>query len=208
MSVSYATWMGIRGVIQAALGAGAVASLSVTAANAPIITSPKDGITTKEAWITFEGTGTPMMPVLLYDRQQFISRGEVNNSGKWKIEASMLSGPHQVYAMYELQNGREGARSKPVEFTITDLLAPLDEKLEILNAKDGDVVKRGVFPLRGTTAPGRRIQVQIDGRTFPKTADEEGNWLFNLSLDPGKRTITISTAVEPKESQSITLDVR
>ena len=209
MSVSFGAWMLTRGAIQAALGLGAVATMSLTVANTPTILSPKNGLVTKEAWIRVTGTGTPLSSILLYDGDQYLVRAEVGKDRKWSVETSFLTGKHQLMAAYELPNGRPSANSRPVSFEVKDLLAPLNEGLAVLNAKDGQAVKFGAFRLEGSAAPGRRLQVSVDGgKSFFKTAEEDGAWSFNIYLAKGRHSIKISTAVEPRESKTLTLIAR
>lgn len=201
--------MFIRGAIQAVIGLGAVASVALVAPAVPTILSPKSGLVTQEAWLTVSGQGTPLAPILLYDGDQYIARSEVGRDGKWMIEASFMTGKHEVKAMYEQADGKVTAASKPVLIEVKDLLAPLAEGLRISNATEGQTVRAGAFKLEGSAAPGRRLQVNVDGgKPFFKTAEEDGNWSFNIYLAKGKHTIVISTAVEPRESQSLTLIAR
>lgn len=193
-----------RAVLQALIGGGAVASL-IAVGPVPKILSPKNGMAITEAWIKVAGSGEPGRAVGVFDGDRFVARAMVLGSGDWTVDASLQTGKHSLSAAYEGAAGY-GSRSKAVKVVVKDLLKPLDRKLEILNAKDGDIVPAGAFRLRGMAAPGRRIQVAVNGgRAFFKAAEEDGSWEFNLFLEKGPDEIELRTAVEPRESVTFTL---
>ncbi len=208
MSQILTKWLWYRGALQTALGLGAAGSMIFATATVPKILSPKTGLTTKEAWITFQGSADPVSMVLLYSGEEYLEKTEANEEGKWEKAVALPTGTHRMNARYEFPNGAAGEPSEPVMVTVTDLLAPLSEKLVVLGVTDGQEVRRGVWKLEGTVAPGRRVEVTIDGKTFRKAAQEDGTWSFNLYLSEGEKEIVVTTAVEPKEEVELNIVVR
>ena len=173
----------------------------------PTITSPRQGDAVTQAWVKVSGRGEPGKTLAVFDNGRHVSNANVKNDTTWSLDASFVTGEHSIQAAYEQVGGLYGTKSRPIEFVVKDLLKPLERRLEITNAKDGDKVPAGVFRLTGTTAPGRRIEVAVnDGKSFFKTAEEDGSWSFNLYLEKGPHIIDLQTAVEPREEISIILN--
>ncbi len=204
--MTFQAWMAARGVLQVALGGGAAVSI-IAIGPAPTIISPKPGEAVTQAWIQVSGMGVPGKSLTVFDGDRVVAQAIVKVSGKWNLDASFVSGKHAITAAYDQAGGISGTHSRPVEFVVKDLLKPLERRLEITNATDGATVAAGAFALRGTAAPGRRIQVTVNnGKAFIKTAEEDGSWVFNLYLEKGSHIIELQTEVEPKESVSIILN--
>lgn len=198
--------MTTRAAIQVALGGGAVVS-AVALGPSPTILTPVPGEAVTQAWVKVSGRGEPGRTLAVFDGGRFVASANVKNDKTWTLDASFVTGKHTIQAAYEQVGGIYGTKSRAVEFVVKDLLKPLERRLEISNAKDGDKVPAGVFRLVGTTAPGRRIEVTVnDGKSFFKTAEEDGSWSFNLYLEKGPHIIDLRTAVDPKEEISIILN--
>lgn len=210
MSSPLRSWHVARAAIQTLLGLGAVGALFAGQVDAPTIVSPKTGFKTQELWLNFKGKAKPLSAVLLYADGQFLTRAEADNQGNWTAEASFVEGSFNVTANYENTDGSMGAPSRPTKIVVDerDILKPLNQKIQIQSPKNGATVRRGTVKVAGISAPGRRIEVTVDGKSFKTTSEEDGSWSFNLFLSPGKRVITFQTAVEPKETVKLNLTVR
>lgn len=180
-----------------------------TVQTAPIttITQPADGALTNNANPTITGTSAPGASVEVFVDGVSIGVTTADQDGNWSIDLpeALAEGEHTIGA----QSTIDDSVGPLTEITLTvDLSAP---SVVITNPTGSVPVNGPVIVVSGTAEPGATVEIFVDGEKIGETtADENGDWTFEVTLPTGEHTIEATSTDEAGNTGSsgiVTLNV-
>lgn len=163
------------------------ASFEVDVSTTVSITAPTDGETTSDRTPEIRGTGEPGARVEVFIDGVRIGDVVVGADGSWvlEVETPLSNGSHTVEARAVDDLGNMARASSTF---VVDARTHVD----IESPASGATVSDATPTIRGTAAPGARVDVRIDGVLVGTvTADASGRWSLDVTdpLSDGSHTV-------------------
>ena len=168
--------------------------------DAPVITSPDDGLLTNESEVNVEGTASPTTTIQLMNNDEAVETTEVGDDGKFTFPTVLKEGENEFTAVSTM-DGNPVGESDPVTVTL-DTEAP---DLTIDNPKEGDKLNRETVTVEGTVADDHLDFVEVNGQ---KAKVEDGSYSKRILLDNGKNDIEVVAQDEAGNSTSVGVNVQ
>lgn len=169
-------------------------SVDTTAPGAPVISSPIDGATLADSYVTFTGTAEPGAHLVLRNGGDPIGETSATATGAWAVAVGMTNGTHEVTATATDAVGNVSAPSTTTAFTVDDTQLP--GAPTITAPTEASSVSLAV--VEGTAEPGAMIALREEGALLATaSANAAGTWravLFDIST--GTHSVTAS-ATDP-----------
>lgn len=154
-----------------------------------------DGITSVSGPL-LSGTAEPGARVLV-DVNGEVTETQASEDGTWEIGLPALADGEYTPLITVID--RAGNETGPVEGTVfvIDTEAPSEATAELVHDEENDTgfdqednITNNTSPtLQGETEPLAFVQLEVDGKLYETTADEDGNWEITLSdLSDGEHT--------------------
>lgn len=171
--------------------------IDITAPDAPVIT----GLTnlqngyTKVNKPTVTGTTEPNATISLFLDDVKITDLTTGNGGWiYTFGTSIPEGAHKLKAVATDRAMNTSGQGTPLDF-IVDVTPPEAPSVPTVPGGNGSATNDTTPIFSGTTEPGLKVAVEIDGKLYgPATADESGKWELeiNPALDNGNHTVKVT----------------
>lgn len=136
---------------------------------------------------TITGTSEPLATVEIFIDGESVGQTTADENGDWSFTLTepLAEGEHTVGAQGTDANGTVGPLDER-NFTV-DTTAPT---VTITSPSGGETVVGPTITVTGTADPGSLVEIIVDGEKIGETtADNDGNWTFDVTLTPGGHTI-------------------
>lgn len=170
--------------------------------NAPVITSPTDGLATNDPDITIEGTASPTTTIQLKNNGEEVESVVVGDEGTFAIPTELIEGSNEFTAVSKL-DGRVTGESDPV----TVILDTMNPELTIDSPIDGDKTNRETVTVQGTVEDENLDSVTVNGQD---AAVVDGSYSKRILLNAGENEITVvaTDLAENSISKTVTITAK
>lgn len=167
----------------------------------PLLIAPQPGTQLTAAEVIFAGTGEPNLGLRALVDGAVAGETTIDAAGNWVLPITLAAGSPLVTLETVDAAGTVVAQSGPYVFDVLE--AGTGGQVLPGEGNGGDVVTGidsnsgtnpfdGRFSLNGTAPAGSVVEVIVDGAVVGQTtADEQGNWTFELVPDGGPFTVQI-----------------
>ncbi len=145
--------------------------------------------------VTLDGTGEPGTNLRLLANGADIGTAVVGEDGTWNLEAVLPADDYEIDIAILDAVGNVLETIPAISLPVLALEAPTVEE-PVLAMPDFNPLT-GSLAWLGETDPSARVAAIVDDEVAAETtADDEGNWQLNLSLDPGQYNLSFGQVDE------------
>jgi len=153
---------------------------------APEIDTPGEEVTAGP--LTLTGTGQPGTTINVSTGGDELGTAVVDDDGTWSLDTSLPEGDNEIEAVMLDEDGNPTQPAAILTLTLSAPLAPqvVASRLSLPNFS----ALTGALDWSGEAEPDTQVALLVNGEPAEiVTADSDGNWSLNFTLEPGAQEI-------------------